>query len=84
MFAKEELEMHFKTIITVTQILKSRLAGLEVRGEKLKWSFRGCGEVLPEPLGAAGICHILKRHLVSVILVIDLFWEVATGLFLWF
>lgn len=55
--------MHFKTVITVTQTLKSRAGGAGGQVRRLKWPFRSGGEVPRERLGAVAILHTLKRHL---------------------
>lgn len=55
--------MHFKTVITVTQTLKSRAGGAGGQVRRPKWPFRSGGEVPRERLGAVAILHTLKRHL---------------------
>lgn len=62
-FEKGECEMHFETIIVVTQILKFQALGVGGQGGKLKWSLGAVQGALPEYLGAAAIFHVLKRHL---------------------
>lgn len=65
MFEKEEHEMHFEAVITVTQILKFQVCGVggQVGETEMAIQKQLGGGTLPKHLGAAAIFHILKKYL---------------------